>query len=49
MKKNELTYWPKLSDTLRDLKIIHDKFTGRIELEIRSGGISGVIKKETLK
>lgn len=47
--KKPLTSWQKLVNVLRELKISHETFTGKVEIDLRDGGVSTVKRIETLK
>lgn len=47
--KKPLTSWENLVKVLRELKISHESFTGKIEIDLRDGGISTVRRVENLK
>lgn len=47
--KKELTKWDKLRICLLELKVSTSEFTGKIEINIRNGGVSTVTRIENLK
>ena len=44
-----MTKWELLVKVLKETKVAPEKFTGRLEINMREGGISGVVRIENLK